>query len=188
MTDLNDVRLVWGDVESTGLEPRQGSKLIQVAFIVTDGHLNPLHEGFETKVYYSADEVEAMKAEANEFVREMHTVNGLWDALPVEGLPLAEAERAAVAYLTEHVGGAKKAKLCGNSITLDRVHLNTYMPAVGDYLHYRSIDMSSVEGLFELTRPEVPHFKKKLAHEALEDIRESLAQGRYYADILRNFS
>lgn len=183
--DLDAERLTWIDVESTGLDPHDGERLLQVAAIVTDGRFEPLHEGFMAKIHYTEAQVASMKAQANDYVRAMHEATGLWDSLPTEGLPLDVVERDLLAYLKQFITEPKTSRLGGNSITLDRNFLNVNLPGVLNFLHYRNIDMSSVAGFFELTRPEIPFFEKGKSHDALDDIRESIAEAKHYAERVR---
>lgn len=179
---LNNERIIWIDVETSGIDPKD-CKLLQVACIVTDGHLNELGESFERKVYYSEDEVQAIRNSANEFVQNMHDVNGIWDSLSVEGDSLENISRDLLQMLQKY-SAPNSARLGGNSITLDRNFLKTYLPDVADHIHYRSYDLSSVAGWFELHDPNFVPFVKNSTHEALDDIRASIAEGRYYASII----
>lgn len=184
-TSNSEKRTAWIDVESTGKDPSDGSRLIQVACIITDGDLNEVSEGFEMKLYYSKDEVAEMYAVTDPYVQNMHTVNGLWNALPTEGVPAAEVEAKLLAELKRYIPEAGMAELGGNSITLDRNFLRAELPSVLDYLSYRSYDMSSVSKHYD-DNTDIPRFQKKLAHDALEDIRESIAEARYYSNIMRD--
>lgn len=177
-------RIVWLDVESTGIDPHKGEKLLQIACIVTDTALNEVGEGFEMKVKYSYEEAAEMYASAVPFVRDMHSATGLWKAIQDEGRPLVEVEDELLAYLAEQGVEAGQARLGGNSITLDRNFLSVFMPRVLAYLHYRSLDMTSVGGFMELFRPDVKQFEKAKTHDALDDIRESLGEARHYAKAL----
>jgi len=178
--DILSERIVWLDLESTGLNPWAGDKLLQVAALITDGNLEEVADPFMVKVHYSEAEVEAMRAAAVPFVQQMHDSNGLWSSLPTGGLPLPEAEGKLLEYLNGNLPEDYKPRLGGNSITLDRNFLLAFMPTALERLHYRSLDMSSIVGFFELFRPEVPLFEKAKSHDALDDIRESLAEARHY--------
>lgn len=181
-----ETRIAWIDVETTGIEADKNS-LLQVACIVTDTNLQELGEGFEAKIYYSNEEVAVMKDNANDFVKKMHTDNGLWDSLS-QGYDADNVQRSLLNYLKEHIDEPGTARLAGNSITLDRNFLQKNLPHVLEYLSYRSYDFSTVSGLFDLYVPEVPWQEKKKTHDALDDIRESLVEGRYYIDHLKAYS
>lgn len=180
-----DRRIAWIDVETTGKTPRDGSRLLQVACIVTDGNFNELDPGFEMKIHFSKEEVAELYATTDPFVQNMHDKTGLWEALPVEGQPREVVEEKLLEYLKLYISEPVSAKLAGNSITLDRNFLEAELPEAFEYLHYRSYDMSSIEEHYKLDAPSIPIFDKKYTHEALEDIRESIAQARYYSAILR---
>lgn len=181
-------RIAWIDVETTGKTPRDGSRLLQVACIVTDGDLNELDEGFEMKIHFTEEEVAELYAKTDPFVQNMHTTTELWAALPTEGLPREVVEEKLLRYLQTYIPKAVTAKLGGNSITLDRNFLEAELPTAFDWLHYRSYDMSSVAEHYKLNATDIPEYEKKYTHEALEDIRESIAEARYYSNILRGFT
>ena len=171
------MRIAWIDVESTGIDASK-QKLLQVACLVTDGELNLLDdEGFSAEIFYASNEVAALKSNVDDYVLNMHTQTGLWDKLPY-GRPLAEVDSELKKYLAQFVG-EKEAYLGGNSITLDRNFINAYLPVSGDYLHYRSIDVSTIAILAE----EWYHglsYEKKYLHDAKSDILESLEQLRFF--------
>lgn len=178
-------RIAWIDVETTGKTPRDGSRLLQVACIVTDGDYNELDEGLEMKIYFSKEEVVELYAKTDPFVQNMHTKTGLWELLSVEGLPREVVEEKLLNYLKRFIAEPVTAKIGGNSITLDRNFLEAELPVAFDYLHYRSYDVSSIAEDYKMNRPDVPEFPKKYTHEALEDIRESIAEARYYSTFSR---
>ena len=178
-------KIVWADVESDGIDPHEGCRLLQIATIVTDANLNEIGEGYMAKIWHSEEEVRRMRENTVPFVRDMHDATGLWSSLPTEGKELGQVEAEVLAYLQAQGVEPKAARLGGNSITLDRNFLGVYLPRVLAYLHYRSYDMTSAGGFIRLCRPEVADFKKRTVHDALEDIRESLAEARYYRDVLQ---
>lgn len=184
----NKKRIVWTDVESDGLDPYKGNQLLEVAVLVTDGELNEINDGLSVTIGYSREDAAIMRSETNEFVREMHDKNGLWESITTDGVTLVEAEELVLRELKTH--GVKKSEswLGGNSITLDRNFLNVYMPHLYGFLHYRSYDMTSISNFVRLCRPEVKSFRKNKAHTALEDIRESVAEAQYYAKIIKNIT
>jgi oligoribonuclease len=184
----SDRRIAWIDVETTGKTPRDGSRLLQVACIITDGDLNELNEGFEMKIHFSEEEVAELFKSSDPFVQEMHKKTGLWDAISTDGRPLDEVNEKLLEELKRYIGDPVTAKIGGNSITLDRNFLEAELPEVFNFLHYRSYDMSSVAEHYKLNATDIPEYDKKYGHEALEDIRESIAEARYYSNILRGFT
>ena len=179
-TAVQDV-IAWVDVETTGLNPWEGESLLEVACLVTDTELNLLDEGgFEASVLYSADEVEGMKERAVPFVREMHEKNGLWDQIAFggESLTLRELDASLLEYVRGFAPEARTARLGGNSVRLDLNFLEKYLPETYAHLHYRFIDVTSVSTLVNWWG-DVPKFKKRGAHTAMSDIRESIDELRY---------
>ncbi|MFG2825137.1 oligoribonuclease [Kitasatospora sp. NPDC048365] len=174
---MND-RLVWIDCEMTGLDLDRDA-LVEVAALVTDSELNILGEGVDVIIRPPAEAVANMP----EVVRAMHTSSGLLDELE-HGVTLAEAEAKVLAYIREHVPEAGKTPLCGNSVATDRGFLSRDMPALESHLHYRIVDVSSIK---ELSRRWFPRAyynapQKGGNHRALADIRESIAELRYYRE------
>ncbi|MBL1066353.1 oligoribonuclease [Streptomyces sp. 7-21] len=176
---MND-RMVWIDCEMTGLSLADDA-LIEVAALVTDSELNVLGEGVDVVIRPP----EAALASMPEVVRAMHTASGLLDELE-GGTTLEEAERLVLDYVRTHVPEAGKSPLCGNSIGTDRGFLARDMPSLESYLHYRVIDVSSVKELARRWYPRV-YFnspEKTGNHRALADIRESIAELRYYREAI----
>ncbi|MEY9849895.1 oligoribonuclease [Streptacidiphilus sp. MAP5-3] len=174
---MND-RMVWIDCEMTGLDLERDA-LVEVAALVTDSELNILGEGVDIVVRPPAEALEHMP----EIVREMHTSSGLLDEL-ADGTTLAEAEAQVLAYVRAHVPEAGKAPLCGNSVATDRGFLSRDMPALESHLHYRIVDVSSVKELARRWYPRAYYNspKKQGNHRALADIRESIAELKYYRE------
>ncbi|MEW2547248.1 oligoribonuclease [Streptomyces sp. NPDC047002] len=174
---MND-RMVWIDCEMTGLSLANDA-LVEVAALVTDSELNVLGEGVDVVVRPPDGALETMP----EVVRTMHTASGLLDEL-VAGTTLADAEAQVLAYIREHVKEPGKAPLCGNSVGTDRGFLARDMPDLEGYLHYRIVDVSSVKELARRWYPRA-YFnspEKNGNHRALADIRESIAELRYYRE------
>ncbi|MFD8594051.1 oligoribonuclease [Kitasatospora sp. NPDC059646] len=174
---MND-RLVWIDCEMTGLDLDRDA-LIEVAALVTDSELNVLGEGVDVIIRPPAEALETMP----EVVREMHTASGLLDEL-ADGLTMAEAQERVLAYVREHVPEAGKAPLCGNSVATDRGFLSRDMAELEGHLHYRIVDVSSIKELARRWYPRAYYNspKKGGSHRALADIRESIAELRYYRE------
>ncbi|WP_431044337.1 oligoribonuclease [Streptomyces sp. P1-3] len=174
---MND-RMVWIDCEMTGLSLSDDA-LIEVAALVTDSELNILGDGVDIVIRPPAEALATMP----EVVREMHTASGLLAELD-GGTTLEDAQRQVLAYVREHVPEPGKAPLCGNSVGTDRGFLLRDMPDVESYLHYRIVDVSSVKELARRWYPRA-YFnspKKNGNHRALADIRESIAELRYYRE------
>ncbi|MCD0483338.1 oligoribonuclease [Streptacidiphilus sp. ASG 303] len=174
---MND-RMVWIDCEMTGLDLAQDA-LVEVAALVTDSELNILGEGVDIVVRPPAEALAGMP----EVVRQMHTASGLLDELDA-GTTLAEAEARVLAYVREHVPDAGKAPLCGNSVATDRGFLARDMPGLEAHLHYRIVDVSSIKELARRWYPRAYYNspEKNGNHRALADIRESIAELRYYRE------
>ena len=174
-----DDRLVWLDLEMTGLDVRR-HVIVEIAVLVTDGELAPLDEGIDLVVHQPPSALAAM----DDFVRAMHTKSGLLPAIEASPLSLADAGAQALAYVQSHVPAAGTAPLCGNSIGVDRRFLDHQLPALDQYLHYRSIDVSSLKELCRRWYPAVYKGRpgKVESHRALSDVLESIAELRYYRE------
>ncbi len=151
--------------------------LIEVAVVVTDYELEPVHPGFSIVIAPT----EAGLANMGEFVTAMHESSGLLAEL-ANGVSLADAEQQVLAYITEHVPTAGQAPLAGNTIGTDRAFIAKYMPSVDAHLHYRSVDVSSIKELVRRWYPRI-YFNapaKDGGHRALADILESIRELEYY--------
>lgn len=171
-------RLVWIDCEMTGLSLEYDA-LVEVAVLVTDSELNVLGDGVQVVIKPPDAALETMP----DVVRNMHTSSGLLDEL-AGGITLEEAEELVLAYITEHVPEPGKTPLAGNSVATDRGFLARDMKRIDEYLHYRIVDVSSIK---ELSRRWYPRAyfaapAKTGNHRALADIRDSIAELRYYRD------
>jgi oligoribonuclease len=174
---VND-RLVWIDCEMTGLDLRADA-LIEVAALVTDFELNQLGDGVDVVIAPPAGALEQM----DDFVRDMHTTSGLLEEL-AGGTTMQDAQEQVLAYVREWVPEPRKAPLGGNTVATDRGFLARDMAELEAHLHYRIIDVSSIK---ELSRRWYPRAyfsspKKSGGHRALADIRESIAELRYYRE------
>ncbi len=174
-------RLVWIDCEMTGLDLVH-DVLIEVAVVVTDSQLEPLHEGLDVVIHAEDSLLDAMVP----VVQEMHAASGLTEEVRRATTTLATAEEQVVDYIKRFVPEPRTAPLCGNSIATDRGFLNRDMPALDAHLHYRMIDVSSLKELARRWYPRVYFGQpdKGLAHRALADILESIQELRYYRDTL----
>src|SRR6516164_1237325 len=145
---MND-RLVWIDCEMTGLDIEQDA-MVEIACVVTDSELNLLDGGIDLIIKPPAEALETM----SDVVRNMHTTSGLLARLE-DGMTLAEAADAVLAYVKHHVREPRKVPLCGNSIATDRWFIARDMPELDAYLHYRMVDVSSIKELARRWYPRV---------------------------------
>lgn len=171
----NEMRLIWVDLEMTGLDPDRDS-IIEIACLVTDKDLNVLAEGPELAISHPLSRLEAM----DDWNRNTHRGSGLWDRVLASNTTLADAEAAVLHFLRQWVP-AGKSPICGNSICQDRRFLARLMPDLERYFHYRNIDVSTVKELVRRWHPALlDGLQKKGAHTALSDIRESVLELAYY--------
>ncbi|MHC2998953.1 oligoribonuclease [Microbacterium sp. HJ5] len=169
-------RLVWIDCEMTGLD-LDVDELVEIAVVVTDFELRPVHAGFQVVIKPDASAL----ANMSEFVTKMHEKSGLLEEIP-NGVSLADAEFQALEYIQQFVPLEGKAPLAGNTIGTDRMFLAKYMPRIDHWLHYRNVDVSSIK---ELARRWYPRAyihapAKDGGHRALADILESIRELAYY--------
>ena len=174
---MND-RIVWIDCEMTGLSLERDA-LIEVAALVTDFELNQLGDGVDLVIKPPPEAL----AQMDPFVLEMHTTSGLLDELDA-GTTMLEAQAQVLTYVREWVPEPRRAPLGGNTVATDRGFLARDMPELEAHLHYRIVDVSSIK---ELSRRWYPRAyfnapKKSGGHRALADIRESIAELRYYRE------
>lgn len=167
--------LIWIDLEMTGLDPEH-DRILEIATIVTDGQLNILEEGPVIAVHQGDDVLDTM----NEWCVNTHGATGLTERVKASTINERQAEQMTLDFLHNHVDGGVS-PMCGNSIGQDRRFLWHYMPALHDYFHYRNIDVSTLKELARRWQPELlTRFSKKGTHLALEDIRESIEELRFY--------
>jgi len=171
-------RLVWIDCEMTGLDLTLDA-LVEIACVITDRELNELDEGVDLIIKPPAEALDQM----TELVRQMHTTSGLLAELAC-GITLGEAQDQVLGYVVQHIPEARKAPLCGNSIATDRAFLARDLPRLDEHLHYRMVDVSSVKELARRWYPRAYFASpvKKGGHRALADVRESIAELRYYRE------
>ncbi len=173
-----DDLLCWVDLEMTGLDPSQHA-IIEIATLITDNDLAVVAEGPELVIH--ADEIYIGRM--IDVVREMHTRSGLVDKVRVSSVNVRDAEMQTLGFLRQWCK-PRSAPLCGNSIWCDRMFLKLQMPAVDEFLHYRTIDVSSFKEA--ATRWNVASVagapRKGDRHRALDDVRESIAELRHYRD------
>ena len=173
--------LVWLDLEMTGLEPDR-HVIVEIATLVTDDELEVVAEGPDLVIAQPPEALAAM----DEVVRRMHTASGLLPLIQSSTVTLEEAGKATMAFVREHVTEPRTVPLCGNSIGTDRRFLARYLPELEDYLHYRSVDVSTVKELARRWFPDALKARpdKDGRHRALDDIRESVEELRFYRDAI----
>lgn len=169
--------LAWMDLEMTGLDPEQ-HVIVEMATLLTDDDLNIVAEGPNLIIHQPP---EAM-ARMDDFVRKMHTKSGLLPEIEASTVSLEDAIAQTMTFLKEHIDEPRTVPLCGNSIGTDRRFLVEYANEIEEFLHYRSVDVSTIK---ELTRRWYPGVlagapEKGLSHRALDDIRESVSELVYY--------
>jgi len=175
--------LAWIDLEMTGLDPARHT-IVEIATLVTDDDLTIIEEGPDLVVHASPEEL----AQMDDVVRTMHTSSGLLAAIESSTLTLADAGAQTLVFLQKHIRQPRTVPLAGNSIGTDRRFLATLLPDIEDYLHYRSVDVSTIKELCRRWRPEVYKAApaKRGGHRALQDIRESVGELAYYRGALFN--
>ncbi len=165
------------DLEMTGLDHTK-DVIVEIATVVTDDELGVVAEGPDVVVHQPDDVLAAM----DPFVVEMHTRSGLLTAIKASTTTLEEAGAQTLAFIRDHVPEPRTVPLCGNSIGTDRRFLAAYLPEIEEYLHYRSIDVSSIKELVRRWYPKIRQARpqKVGVHRALDDIRDSIEELRYY--------
>ncbi len=161
----------------TGLDPGRHT-IVEIATIITNDDLDIVAEGPDLVVFQPTEALAQMDA----VVVKMHTKSGLLDQISTSAMSLEEAGAQTLDFIKEHVPEAMTVPLCGNTIGTDRRFLDRYLPDIENYLHYRCIDVSTIK---ELTRRWYPQTyknapSKSTSHRALDDIRESIEELRYY--------
>lgn len=175
MTDAHPP-LIWLDMEMTGLDP-DTEHVLEIATLITNAELEIIAEGPDIVVHQSDEILDAM----GDWCREHHGASGLTEACRSSTVSVTEAERQTLAFVEAHCEPGRS-PLCGNTIGQDRRFLVRHMPTLDAFLHYRSVDVSTIKELCERWYPALPGVLKSEAHRALDDIRESLAELRYYRE------
>jgi len=163
----------------TGLDA-SSDRIVEIATLLTDDELEIIAEGPDLVIHVDDD----MLAGLNDVVREMHTKSGLLDEIRASTVTLEEAGAQTLAFLKEHIKQPRSVPLCGNSIGTDRQFLTAYLPEIEHFLHYRSVDVSTLKELAKRWNPAILGAapKKAEGHRALDDIRESVIELRYYRE------
>jgi oligoribonuclease len=170
-----DDLLVWMDLEMSGLDPDR-DVILEIATLITDATLTVVAEGPVFAIHQSDAILDGM----DDWNREHHGASGLTGRVRLSRISTAEAEAESLAFIAAHCT-PRSSPLCGNSIHQDRRFIARYMPALDRYLHYRNIDVSTVKELVRRWYPDgPPPPEKRHAHLALDDIRESIEELRFY--------
>ncbi len=170
--------LVWIDCEMTGLS-LESDALVEIAVLVTDSELTVIGEGIDLVIHATDDQIAGM----NDFVRKMHTDSGLIREI-AGGVTVAEAEQEILRYLQSVGVVAGKSPLAGNSVSVDRNFIARDMKQLAEFLHYRTIDVSTIKELSRRWYPKA-YFAapaKTGNHRALGDIQDSIAELAYYRE------
>jgi oligoribonuclease len=171
--------LAWMDLEMTGLDAAN-DHIVEIATLITDDDLEIVAEGPDLVVHATDEQLAGM----DPVVVDMHTRSGLLEQIKASTVTLEEAGAATLAFLQEHIKEPRTVPLCGNSIGMDRRFLVAYLPEIEEYLHYRSVDVSTIK---ELARRWYPKdlgglTKGASAHRAMDDIKESVTELRYWRE------
>jgi oligoribonuclease len=171
--------LAWMDLEMTGLDHTR-DVIVEIATLITDDELHVIAEGPDLVIHQPPEVLATM----GDFVREMHTRSGLLPTIESSTVTLDDARVQTLTFLAEHIPEPKTVPLCGNSIGTDRRFLAAYLNDIEEYLHYRSVDVSTIKELVKRWNPAILDGAppKRETHRALDDIRESVAELQYYRD------
>jgi oligoribonuclease len=171
--------LAWMDLEMTGLDPAK-HVIVEIATLLTDDQLNIIERGPELVIKTD----EQALAHMDQVVVDMHTKSGLLDQIRASTITHEQAAAETLDFLKAHIPGPGTVPLCGNSIGMDRRFLAVHMPEIEEFLHYRSIDVSTIKELTRRWYPEVLTAapKKEVGHRALDDVTESINELRYYRE------
>jgi len=172
----SSTNLIWIDLEMTGLDT-DNDTIIEIATIVTDGRLNALEEGPVIAIHQEDSMLEAM----DEWNTRQHTKSGLVERVRNSPNTIADAEHLTLEFVEKFVP-PKASPMCGNSICQDRRFLHRLMPKLESYFHYRHIDVSTIKEIVKRWYPDGKQLKKESSHLALEDIRDSINELRFYQE------
>ncbi len=169
--------LAWMDLEMTGLDPAK-HVIVEFATLITDDELNIVAEGPDVVVHATDEELSLMDT----VVVEMHTKSGLLNEIKASEVSLQQAIDQTLSFLQEHIPEPRTVPLCGNSIGMDRRFLSVHANEIEEYLHYRSVDVSTIKELARRWNPAALNSgpRKETSHRAMDDIRESIKELQHY--------
>jgi oligoribonuclease len=169
--------LAWMDLEMTGLDPKR-HVIVEIATLITDDDLNIIEEGPDIVLRATEEQL----GEMDDYVTTMHRRSGLLAEIAFSQVSLEEANAMTMEFLTKHIPKPRTVPLCGNSIGTDRRFLAEHLPQIEEFLHYRSVDVSSIKELARRWYPEALKSapQKAMGHRALDDIRESVKELAFY--------
>ena len=168
--------LAWIDLEMTGLDPEK-HHIIEIATLVTDSNLNIVEEGPEIAIYQT-DEILSLM---NDWNVNQHTSTGLVEKVKASNISLSSAEAQTLEFFKKHLK-QHQSPLCGSSVSHDRRFMIKHMPKLANFFHYRHIDVSSFKEVIKRWHPEAEEFKKTSSHRALDDIKESVNELKFYRE------
>ena len=172
----SSTNLIWIDLEMTGLDT-DNDTIIEIATIVTDSQLNALEEGPVIAIHQEDSILDAM----DDWNTRQHTRSGLVDRVRASASTIADAERMTLQFVEKFVA-PKASPMCGNSICQDRRFLHRLMPDLENYFHYRHIDVSTIKEIVKRWYPDEKQFDKESSHLALDDIRDSIEELKFYKE------
>ena len=173
----DETRLIWIDMEMTGLDP-MNDRVLEIAAVITDSELNVVAEGPVLVVHQSDERLDAM----DNWNKSTHGKSGLIQKVKASALTDETVEAQMLEFLQQYLPSGKS-PMCGNSICQDRRFMARYMPKLESFFHYRNLDVSTLKELCKRWKPEVHKgFQKKSKHTALADIYESIDELRYYRE------
>lgn len=176
MNKDKETNLVWLDLEMTGLDLEE-DRITEIACLVTNEDLEIIEEGPEIIINQPAE----LFDRSDPFLVETFIDSGFVDKMKESDYTEIEAEDEILTFIKKHVS-KNKSPLCGNSVYMDRMFINRYMKKLNDYLHYRLIDVSTIKNLALRWYPDLPKFEKSETHRAMEDIKESIEELKYYRE------
>ena len=169
--------LIWIDLEMTGLDPEK-ERIIEIATLATDSNLNILAEGPNFVISQPIEFLEGM----DEWNQNQHGLSGLIEEVKNSNVTSQVAEIETLEFISKYVG-EKASPMCGNTVSHDRRFLSRYMPRLESYFNYRHIDVSSFKEVAIRWMNEAQVYEKKGSHRALGDIKESVAELKFYKDL-----